>query len=167
MIRSTRGLRVAALTGLVLTAGIARAVAPGDAAPAVSAAGWHNTTAPLDLAGLRGKVVLIDFWGVWCTPCLAQMPKLVRLQSELGERGFVVLTVHTPLKADRVGAYLERERVPLVVAVDTGKTAAAYGISNYPAYFLIDADGIVADMPSHAPDRATVERLLDRRDRRN
>jgi thiol-disulfide isomerase/thioredoxin len=47
----------------------------------------------IDLAELRGKVVLIDFWATWCGPCLRGIPHLNELQKELGDEGVVILGV--------------------------------------------------------------------------
>jgi thiol-disulfide isomerase/thioredoxin len=46
-----------------------------------------------DLAGLEGKVVLVNFWATWCAPCLSEIPELNRLAKEYGDRGLVVLSV--------------------------------------------------------------------------
>ncbi len=74
--------------------GAARSESTEPAAPAVVAvaAGDEN-----DLAGVlrqsRGKVVLVDYWGTWCGPCLELLPHTVELHHALGGRGLVVVTV--------------------------------------------------------------------------
>lgn len=45
------------------------------------------------LAADKGKVIMVNFWGTWCTPCLREIPDLVRLEAELAPRGFVLLGV--------------------------------------------------------------------------
>jgi thiol-disulfide isomerase/thioredoxin len=45
------------------------------------------------LAAEKGKVVVVNFWGTWCTPCLREIPDLVKLESELAPRGLVLLGV--------------------------------------------------------------------------
>ena len=135
-------------------------VTVGDTPPPISAVRWHNTATPLILQQLHGRVVLLDFWGLWCTPCRKELPSLLQLQRQFGDRGFTVLMVHTPEKAEQLKEYLQAERMPLVVAVDTGETARAYGVDAYPTYVLIDAGGKIVAFPEHPPEAQVIERLL-------
>ena len=47
----------------------------------------------VDLASLKGKVVLLDFWGAWCPPCVEEMPSLLQMQQRMTARGVTVLAV--------------------------------------------------------------------------
>jgi thiol-disulfide isomerase/thioredoxin len=58
--------------------------------------GWLNTAAPLALAGLRGKVVLVNFWTYSCINCRRTVSYLNRWQAEYGARGLQVVGIHTP-----------------------------------------------------------------------
>ena len=136
------------------------ALPTGTRPPRVSAARWLNSTGPLTLDDLRGQWVLLDFWGVWCTPCRAQVPALSELHREFASKGFVIVAIHTPQKADQVEAFLQKHAVPFAVAVDTGTTAEAYGVDSYPTYVLVNREGIVESLPEHPPDRDAVARLL-------
>ena len=157
---SARRACIALILAQTVAGSTVSAIAVGDTPPPISAVRWYNTSAPLVLQQLHGRVVLLDFWGLWCSPCRKQMPDLVQLQRQFGPRGFVVLMVHTPEKASQLPQYLEKERVPLVVAVDTGETARAYGVENYPTYVLIDAAGKVVALPEHPPGVEVIERLV-------
>jgi thiol-disulfide isomerase/thioredoxin len=55
--------------------------------------GWINSK-PIKLADLHGKVVLLDFWGTWCGPCLSAMPKLIDLHEKYGNKGLVIIGIH-------------------------------------------------------------------------
>ena len=64
---------------------------PAPEIPGVVA--WKNSD-PIKLADLRGKVVLLDFWGYWCKPCLAEMPKIFDLYEKYHDQGLEVVGVH-------------------------------------------------------------------------
>jgi thiol-disulfide isomerase/thioredoxin len=159
--------RTGGTTWVVAWCLIASAAGPGAAwslergaiPPPISAAQWFNS-APKTLHDLKGQVVLIDFWGVWCSPCRKEMPALVRLHDELGASGLVIVAIHTPQKSDQVRDYLRQHRIPLIVAVDTGETAAAYGVDEFPTYVLLDRSGAVVSLPDHLPDAGTLRSLL-------
>ncbi|HEX5102477.1 MAG TPA: TlpA disulfide reductase family protein, partial [Pirellulaceae bacterium] len=68
----------------------------GKSPPALQVENWLNTDGKeIDLAGLKGKVVVLDFWGTWCGPCRAAMPHLKELYAKHNEDGLVVIGVHT------------------------------------------------------------------------
>ncbi|MEO5735523.1 MAG: TlpA disulfide reductase family protein [Rubrivivax sp.] len=100
---------------------------------------------PTTLGSFRGRVVLLNLWATWCTPCRAEMPTLDHLQALLGGPDFEVLA----LSIDRAGLAVVRpffERIGirhLRPYLDTGGTAmstlAAPGV---PLTLLIDRDGL-------------------------
>ena len=63
------------------------------APPLLDAVAWKNTP-PLELPQLKGKVVVLDFWGFWCGPCIAGMPWLFDLHDKYAKEGLVVIAVH-------------------------------------------------------------------------
>src|SRR5207245_10327333 len=68
----------------------------GKSAPDFSGLrGWLNT-APLTIAGLKGKIVLLDFWTYSCVNCVRSLPHLKMLHKEYGGDPFVLIGVHTP-----------------------------------------------------------------------
>jgi thiol-disulfide isomerase/thioredoxin len=54
---------------------------------------WKNG-GPVRLEDLRGKVVVLDFWGYWCGPCLGSMPRLMALHDKYEDKGLVIIAVH-------------------------------------------------------------------------
>jgi cytochrome c biogenesis protein CcdA/thiol-disulfide isomerase/thioredoxin len=118
-------------------------------APEFSAPGkWFNS-APLSLAGLRGKVVLIDFWTYTCINCLRTLPHVEAWYRKYHKNGFVVVGVHTPeFPFERIPSNVEEAisanglTYPVVQDNDYG-TWNAYGNQYWPAKYLIDAAGNV------------------------
>ena len=88
-----------ASTGL---AGAAAPPAPGQSAPALVARSFSGES--LELATLRGKVVVLNFWASWCGPCRGEMPLLDALAREYQERGVVVVGLSADDRHDRKDA---------------------------------------------------------------
>jgi cytochrome c biogenesis protein CcdA/thiol-disulfide isomerase/thioredoxin len=116
---------------------------------------WFNTGAgghsnrPLSMAGLRGHVVLIDFWTYTCINCLRTLPYLEAWNATYGPRGLVIVGVHTPEfafehDASNVAEAIARLgiRYPVVQDNEYG-TWNAYGNQSWPADYLVDASGQV------------------------
>jgi cytochrome c biogenesis protein CcdA/thiol-disulfide isomerase/thioredoxin len=120
----------------------------GTAPDFVDTGRWFNS-APLSIAGLRGKVVLIDFWTYTCINCLRELPHTEALYERYRSDGLVVVGVHTPeFPFERIASNVERGieandlTFPVVQDNDYG-TWSAYGNQFWPAIYLIDATGQV------------------------
>jgi thiol-disulfide isomerase/thioredoxin len=111
--------------------------------------GWLNS-APLTVTGLRGKVVLVDFWTFSCVNCVRTIPHLQHLEQTYGSRGLVIVGVHSPefdfeKQRANVVAAVHRFGVTWPVALDSEmNTWNAYGNQYWPAEYLIDQSGRVA-----------------------
>ena len=91
------GLMLASATAIGSLAAMSGFARSGRAAPAfIGLDGWINTTAPVTLAGLRGKVVLVNFWTYSCINCRRTIPYLKRWHAEYGPQGLQVIGIHTP-----------------------------------------------------------------------
>jgi thiol-disulfide isomerase/thioredoxin len=107
---------------------------------------WLNS-APLTMASLRGKVVLVDFWTFGCVNCLRTLPHVNRWAATYREAGLVVVGVHTPefpfeRSTANVEAAIGRLGVKHPVAQDNRyATWKAYGNRYWPAHYLVDAQG--------------------------
>jgi cytochrome c biogenesis protein CcdA/thiol-disulfide isomerase/thioredoxin len=114
---------------------------------------WFNTgvgghsNRPLTLAGLRGHVVLVDFWTYTCINCIRTLPYLNAWYAKYHSKGFEIVGVHTPEfpfehSASNVAAAIEQNGIhyPVVQDNDYG-TWDAYNNEYWPAEYLIDAQG--------------------------
>ncbi|MWV14327.1 redoxin family protein [Pseudomonas sp. R-28-1W-6] len=120
-----------------------------DLGPAPSLAGatqWLNGP-PLDLADLRGKVVLVDFWTYDCINCRNSLPYVNQWAKRYADQGLVVIGVHTPEYAyerliDNVRQASKRLGVLHPVAIDNQyRVWNAFNNHYWPAHYFIDANG--------------------------
>lgn len=99
---------------------------------------------PVSLADFKGKVVLLDVWATWCTPCRAEFPRFDRLQEILGQEGLQVVPLsvdlggkplvdkfYEDLKIKNLGQFLDPQ----------SKSAQALGLRGLPTTLLIDRQG--------------------------
>ena len=96
------------------------------------------------LGGLRGKVVLLNFWATWCEPCLEEMPALERLSRAYRERGLTVLAVSVDREGGTVvRTFLKRHALSFLVGVDPQQAVARlYRIWALPSTIILSRQGI-------------------------
>ena len=123
-----------------------QASAPAPAPEFTGIERWFNSP-PLTMAGLKGRVVLVEFWTYECINCLHVMPHVKQWHQRYHDQGLVVVGVHTPeydeeRVAANVKAAIERFGIQYPVAQDNGYgTWDAYGNRFWPAMYLVDRDG--------------------------
>lgn len=102
------------------------------------------TGAERRLSDWRGKVVLVNFWALWCPPCRAEMPALDRLQATLGGERFAVVTIATGRNGlpaiDRFFAETGVTHLP-VLRDETQALSRAMGVLGLPVSVIVDAEG--------------------------
>ena len=100
---------------------------------------------PVKLSGLRGNVVLINFWATWCGSCDEENPELNRLYRKFRKfPNFKLLSILYGDTRKNAGVYLTRRAWDWTVYTDPGgKAAAAYGLTGVPESYLVDKDGIL------------------------
>jgi len=120
--------------------------------------------AKITTSGLRGRVVVVNFWATDCVICMKEMPDMARTYDRYRERELEFIAVamrHDP--PNRVLDYAERNRLPFIVALDpAGELAVAFGSVTFtPTTFVIDKRGKIVARIQGAPDFAKLQKLLE------
>ena len=117
---------------------------------------------PLNLAQLRGKVVLLDFWATWCTPCRQETPQFVGLQQKYGPRGLQIVGISMDDGPEPVRAFYREFKMNYPVAMGTKQVAEAYGgVLGLPIAFVIDRHGHIVEKYEGPADMAKLEQQID------
>lgn len=113
---------------------------PVRPAPALSVA--LVTGGQANLAKLRGRVALVNFWATWCPPCLMEMPSMNRLALRMAKKPFVLLAVNGGEPAEWVRAFAMKTRPAFSIGLDPGAAQMhAWGALVMPTSFLVDKAG--------------------------
>ena len=118
----------------------------GASAPPSDLAGLQATAldgAPVDIAALEGKVVVVDFWATYCVPCLKEIPTFNRLHEQLADRGVVVLGVSMDEDggAPLVKSFLKQHPMKYRVALGSEKMTDLFHVNQLPTTVVFDRHG--------------------------
>lgn len=109
---------------------------------------------PFDLASLKGKVVLIDFWATWCGPCRAELPNVIKNYEQYHKAGFEVVGISLDDKKDALDAFFKDQPLPWTTLFNPDEAtrgfddpiAAKFFVNAIPATYLIDRTGKLVHM---------------------
>jgi cytochrome c biogenesis protein CcmG, thiol:disulfide interchange protein DsbE len=136
----TRRISTALCLTLLLAAGCDRGTHPqeiGKPAPDFTVA---DDTSSMHLASYRGKVVLLNFWGSWCAPCIAELPSLQQFHREHPEYPILAVSIDEDESAYR--RFLVQRHVDFTTVWDPKQTASTlYHTTGWPETFIIDRQG--------------------------
>lgn len=114
----------------------------GDPAPDFALSGVPK---PVQLSGLKGKWVYLDFWASWCPPCRQSFPWMNEMHERYGAHGLHVVTINVDKNTSDAETFLRQTPARFTVLFDnTGQTPKAYGIKTMPTSMLIHPQGQVA-----------------------
>jgi thiol-disulfide isomerase/thioredoxin len=142
------------------TAGARQTAALGQAAPQFALNDLAGQK--VDLAGLRGKVVLLDFWATWCAPCREEIPHFVEMQEKYRGQGLEIVGVSVDDSAEPVRKFYQEYKMNYPVVMGDEKVAGAYGgVLGLPIAFLIDREGKIVKKHIGQTDASLFEREVE------
>lgn len=119
----------------------------------------------IDLAAMRGKVVLVDFWATWCGPCIAELPNVQETYAKHHDKGFEIIAISLDKDKDKLTEFIEAKKMPWPQYFDgkgwQNEISTGFGISSIPATFLIGVDGkiVATNLRGDALEKAVAEQL--------
>jgi len=113
----------------------------------------------MSFADYEGKVVLFDFWGTWCAPCVAKLPKLAKIHEAFKQHGFEIIGV--PLDdAETLNEFYKTKKLPWKNVIDPdGDLKTKFGVKNYPTTMLLDKSG--KHIHSNLEEAELVDQLVE------
>ena len=118
----------------------------GNRAPEISVVSMSRRGRTISLKKLRGKVVIVDFWGTFCEPCKKSFPKLQELNAKYADDGLEIVAISEDEAEDKdkIPGFVSAYGAKFTIAWDSEKSAAKlYNLPTMPSSFVIDRRGRV------------------------
>ena len=96
------------------------------------------------LSHLKGKVVMVNFWATYCTPCIKEMPSMQRLDKKFKGNPFQILAINMAEDHASVEAFMKRHKIEVTFPIllnTAGDVAEAWMVTAVPTTFVIDRQG--------------------------
>ncbi len=118
----------------------------------------------VSLSDYKGKIVILNFWAVWCKYCIEEMPDFNKLDKELSEAGDAeILAVNVQEPYDTVNDYITKNGIDLKVILDEDGAISSgiFGINSYPTTFVVNKDGSLYTYIPGKTDIETMRTVID------
>ena len=118
----------------------------------------------IDLASMKGKVVLIDFWATWCGPCVREVPNVTATYKKLQPKGFEIVGISFDKSKPSLTSFVEKNGMTWPQQFDgkgwENEIGSRFGITSIPTMWLVDKKGNLRDLNARANLESKVEKLL-------
>ena len=91
----------------------------------------------------RGRVMLVNFWGTWCTPCLKELPEFDQLYRRYRKHGLTLVAIATDEDPGPVKEYIDKRKLAAKVLIGAEDYAGQYGSPKFPFSFVVDEKGVI------------------------
>jgi peroxiredoxin len=149
-----RPVLIAGLVALALTVGAiflllngsqGEPLKVGDKAPDFHLDGAFGGSG--DLSDMQGKIVILNFWATWCSPCIEEMPSLEKLYHKFEDDDFEIVAVALDKEgAPVVRQFAQRYKLSFALVVDPhAETQDTYHLMGVPETYVLDKDGVILE----------------------
>lgn len=119
------------------------AVNRGEPVPALELAAWQDTNPAINLQGLHGKILYIDFWASWCVPCKKSFPFMNTLREKYSAEELQILAINMDEYRADADKFLKTKPALFTLLQGNTETAKAFDIPGLPTAYLVDINGMV------------------------
>ena len=134
------GLFAVVFVGALLAAATAAALSVGEVPPPIDMPDRNGKK--VDLAALRGNVVVVDFWASWCGPCKEELPVLESFHRKYADEGLVIVGINIDTNTKKMNNFLKGSPVSFRIVHDPKiELAQRYEPSTMPSSYFIGRDG--------------------------
>ncbi len=118
----------------------------------------------MTLADLRGKVIVLNFWATWCTPCKVEMPWLIDFQKQYASQGVQIVGIaEDDSGKEKISAFAREMQVNYPILLDEGDVADKYGnIENLPTTFYISRTGTIVESASGIAGKPDIDAAIQK-----
>ena len=127
----------------------------------------------VSIKGLKGKVVVIDFWATWCGPCIAEMPKMKEIYAKYHGKGVEFIGVSLDRSKEQGGldalkSYVQKNEIAWPQYYQgnfwDSEFSVSWGINSIPTMFLVDQDGKLVTLEARGQLETLIPELLKKKD---
>ncbi len=162
--KTKKYIQMVILAGILLIGGIAIADSlfadhkipkVGDRAPDFTLQGLDGKEHKLSV--YKGKVLLINFWGTFCPPCVREMPAMQRMYDKYKGEDFEILAINLDESTVSVQSFVKQYKLHFPILMDKNTIRRKYGVSSYPTSFFVDKNGKITEIVIQEMDDAFIE----------